>query len=75
MAGPSPGQGSTPQARRCWETHLEAVDIYPAYAWDVLDAAQIGGATPSGAGSYTVARNIGSVAVRRAIAGCHLSSG
>lgn len=65
VAGPSPGQGSTPEACVCWESHLEAVAILPAYAVDVLNAAQVG----QGA-AYTVRENIGNVAINNAMNGC-----
>lgn len=67
-AGPAPGRGSTPSACRCWEQHLQAVDILPADAVDTLNAAQVGG----GAG-YAFAQNLVGSSIGEAIASCLVS--
>ena len=67
VAGPAPGQGSTPQACLCWETNLQAVAILPAYAVDALNAAQVGGGA-----AYTVPQNLGNLAISNAMQGCGL---
>lgn len=69
-AGPAPGQGSTPSACVCWETNLQAVAIQPAFAVDVLDAAQVGGGP-----AYMTLENIGNTAVNQAAQGCGLNQG
>lgn len=65
--GPAPGQGSSPQACRCWETRLEAVDIVPGYAVLALDAAQVGEGDAS-----TVGANLAGGPVGWAMQGCGL---
>ena len=67
VAGPSPGQGSTPQACICWESNLQAAAIVPAYAVDALDAAQVGEGP-----AYTVGENLAGGPVGGAMAGCGL---
>ena len=68
VAGPAPGQGSTPQACVCWESNLEAAAIVPGYAVDALDAAQVGGGP-----AYTVSENLaGDPAIGDAMQGCGL---
>lgn len=67
VAGPSPGQGSTPEACVCWETNLRAAAIMPSYAVDALDAAQVGGGQ-----AFTVGENLGGSALGAAMAGCGL---
>ena len=67
VAGPSPGQGSTPQACVCWESNLQAAAIVPGYAVDALDAAQVGGGP-----AYTVRENLAGGPVGGAMAGCGL---
>jgi hypothetical protein len=47
--------------------HLEAVDTYPAYAQQVLVAAEAGQRL-----AYTVQENLGNVAVNRAMDGCRV---
>ncbi len=66
-AGPSPGQGSTPQACLCWESHLQAEAIVPGYAVDELNAAQVGGGP-----AYTVPENLAGGPVGSTMAGCGL---
>ena len=66
-AGPTPGQGSTPQACVCWEGQLQAEAILPGYAVDALDAAEVGG----GAG-YMVPENLAGGMVGDAMQGCGL---
>lgn len=68
VAGPSPGQGSTPRARRCWAAHLQAAAIVPDYAVDALNAAQAGG----NGEAFMVLEDIGNVAIRGAAQGCGL---
>jgi hypothetical protein len=68
MAGPSPGEGSTPEACVCWETKLQAAAIVPGYAVDVLLAAQAGGGL-----RYMEFENVGNVAVSGAARGCGLA--
>lgn len=67
VAGPAPGQGSTPQACVCWESNLQAEAIVPAYTVDALNAAQVGGGAP-----YTVGENLAGGPVGDAMAGCGL---
>jgi hypothetical protein len=69
-AGPSPGQGNTPQSCVCWEANLRAEAIRPAYAVDALDAAQIGGGE-----AYTVPEKLGFGPVGLAMGGCWLYAG
>ena len=69
-AGPSPGQGNTPQACGCWEANLRAEAIRPAYAVDALDAAQVGGGE-----GYTVPEKLASSPVGWAMDGCWLYAG
>ena len=67
VAGPAPGQGSTPLACVCWETNLQAAAIQPGYAVDALDAAQVGGGP-----AYTVGENLAGGMVGEAMQGCGL---
>lgn len=69
-AGPSPGQGNTPQACACWEANLRAEAIRPAYAVDTLEAAQV----PGGA-AYTVPEKLRFGPVGFAMGGCWLYTG
>ncbi len=67
VSGPSPGQGSAPEACVCWESHLQAAGIVPGYAVDALNAAQVGGGP-----AYTVLQNIGNLTINNAAQGCGL---
>lgn len=67
VAGPAPGQGSSPTSCRCWEQNLQAVAIMPDYAVDALDAAQVGGGP-----AYMTLENIGNLAISNAAQGCGL---
>lgn len=69
-AGPSPGQGNTPQACMCWEANLRAEAIRPAYAVGALAAAQAGGGE-----AYTVPDKLGFGPVGEAMGGCWLYPG
>jgi hypothetical protein len=69
-AGPSPGQGNTPQACVCWEANLRAEAIRPAYALDALEAAQVAGSE-----AYTVPERLGPGPVSLATGGCRLYTG
>ena len=66
-SGPAPGQGSSPASCVCWESNLEAAAILPAFAVDVLNAAQVGGGP-----AYMTLENIGNLAIRQAAQGCGL---
>jgi hypothetical protein len=65
--GPSPGQGNSGSACRCWERNLEAEAIVPGYALIDLVNAQVGG--PDG---WMVRENLASSAVGAAMGGCGL---
>lgn len=73
--GPWFDQGQAPGACECWERNLASVQVTPAYALDVLIAANIGGwgSSGSGAAASTTLDNIGDVSVRDAAYGCALS--
>jgi hypothetical protein len=69
VAGPSPSQGSAPEACVCWEWHLQAASVVPGYAVDVLLAAQAG----YGTGWMQDENLAGNVAVYDATQGCGLA--
>jgi hypothetical protein len=68
VAGPAPGQGSTPEACVCWEQNLVAAAILPGSAVGAIDAAQVGGGP-----AYTVGENLSGGPVGWAMADCGLS--
>jgi hypothetical protein len=69
-AGPSPGQGNTPQECVCWEANLRAEAIRPAHAVDALDAAQVRGGEAN-----TVPEKLGFGPIGWAMGGCWLYGG
>lgn len=70
QAGPSPGQGNTPESCVCWEANLRAEAIRPTYAVHVLEAVQVAGGEAD-----TVRAKLGFGSVGMAMDGCWLYTG
>lgn len=67
VAGPSPGQGFPAVGCRCWEAHLERVDIPPPFAVGILLTAQ-----GSADERWMVVQNLGQIGAWDEMDGCDL---